>query len=316
MILFSDKDKDNRKIFCIGETVLDIIFRNDRPISATPGGSMLNSAVSLGRAGIPVYLISDYAMDHAGDLVNRFLLGNGVSTEYISRYPDGKTALALAFLDEQKNADYSFYKIFPAERMNIPMPATQTGDIVLFGSFYSLDESVRKTVVNFIRQARSQGAFIIYDPNFRKAHLDELEKLRPLILENISMADLVRGSDEDFSNIFNASGALEAFGHVNRAGCPLLVYTKGSEGVEVISTGYSLSYTVPQIEPVSTIGAGDSFNAGIIHAMIGGDILVTPTESSWDHIIARATGFAANVCRSIENYISTEFGSSFLKSNP
>jgi fructokinase len=301
-----------RRVFCIGETVLDIIFREDQPISATPGGSMLNSAVSLGRAGIPVYLISDYAKDHAGDLVHNFLLQNKVSTEFISRYTDGQTALALAFLDPQQRADYSFYRIFPENRLMGTLPATQPNDVVLFGSFYALTRSLRLKLVEFIRSARSNGAFILYDPNFRRAHIGELAAHIPLILENISMASLVRGSDEDFKNIFSADDANEAYDHISSAGCKSMVYTKSGEYVQVLSPGFSRSFKVPPLCVVSTIGAGDAFNAGMIFAMftLTGSHTLTgswqPAATEWDHLVDMGIRFAADVCQSHENYISRE----------
>jgi fructokinase len=296
-----------RGVFCIGETVLDIIFQDDCPVAARPGGSMLNSAVSLGRAGIPVHFISDYATDHAGDLIHNFLLKNGVSTEYVSRYSRGKTALALAFLDHQQNAEYSFYKIFPEKRLTISMPSVKPGDIILFGSFYALTRSLRPEIMEFIYKAKSAGAFIIYDPNFRSAHLSELETFRPWILENISMATLVRGSDEDFLNIFAASDADQAFHKVQSAGCPLLVYTKNSRGVEVKSAGFSRSYTVPPLQPVSTIGAGDAFNAGMIYALLQSEDSVNRIPGTlWDSIISHGTRFSEDVCMSLDNYISAD----------
>ena len=45
-----------RKIIGIGETILDIIFKNGQPTKALPGGSVFNTMVSLGRLGIPVHL--------------------------------------------------------------------------------------------------------------------------------------------------------------------------------------------------------------------------------------------------------------------
>jgi fructokinase len=306
------------KVFCIGETVLDIIFQDDRPLAAKPGGSMLNSAVSLGRAGISVSFISDFANDHAGDLILRFLLQNGISTEYISRYTNGKTALALAFLDHHQNADYSFYKIFPTERLSINLPKIQSNDVVLFGSFYALTETLHSKITDFIRDARSAGAFIIYDPNFRRAHLSELAKLLPWVLENISLANLVRGSDEDFGFIFNTESAQQAYEAVNKAGCPLLVYTKGSHGVEVLAPGFSRSYSTPKIDPVSTIGAGDAFNAGIIYEMLRGenDLKGSETFSQLyaDRLIASGIQFSAEVCQSLDNYISAETGTFLQKS--
>jgi fructokinase len=303
-----------RRVFCIGETVLDIIFRDDQPIAATPGGSMLNSAVSLGRAGIPVYFISDYAKDHAGDLVHNFLLQNNVSTEFISRYTDGQTALALAFLDPQQRADYTFYRIFPENRLSENLPEVQSEDVVLFGSFYALTASLRFKMVEFVRRAKSNGAFIIYDPNFRRAHLTELESLMPWILENISMASLVRGSDEDFKNIFSAVDANEAYDHISKAGCTSMVYTKSGECVEVMSAGHSISFTVPPVRVVSTVGAGDAFNAGMIFAMcaLAGSHTLRGlwmlSASEWDFLIKMGIRFSADVCQSLDNYISIDMG--------
>jgi len=291
------------RVFCIGETVFDIIFQEDKPVAAKPGGSMLNSAVSLGRAGIPVHLITDFANDHAGNMVFNFLRENGVSTDYIDRYDDGKTALALAFLDEQQNAAYTFYREFPGERLRIEMPAVEPGDIILFGSYYALTESLRKTLATFIRRAKSNGAFIIYDPNFRKPHLSELALLKPLIIENISLANLVRGSNEDFSLIFGTSTGVEAFEYVQQAGCSLLVYTKNKEGVELFAPGEHLVIPVPAIDPVSTIGAGDAFNAGIIYALT-----TTPAGWSWETILRQGICFAEDVCLHLDNYISVELG--------
>ena len=303
--------RSHENVYCIGETVLDIIFRDDLPVAAKPGGSMLNSAVSLGRAGIPVYFISDFAQDHAGDLIHAFLLQNKVSTQYVSRYSNGKTALSLAFLDHAQNADYSFYKIFPEDRLNIPMPSMKPGDIVLFGSFYALTGSLRNKITGFIRDAKSRGAFIIYDPNFRKAHLGELEILRPWIMENIGMADLVRGSDEDFMNIFGVPDADQAYGQVSKSGCRHLVYTQGNRGVEVRSNGHTCSYPVQKISVASTIGAGDAFNAGIINTLVESNHNWSDSLTwEWHEIIQTGILFSANVCQSLDNYISVDFGNS------
>ncbi len=310
--------KGTRRVFCIGETVLDIIFRDNCPIAAKPGGSMLNTAVSLGRSGIPVHFISDFGMDQPGDIIHDFLVQNQVNTAYIDRYNDGKTALALAFLDEHRDAHYSFYKQFPHDRLNISFPVTRPEDIILFGSFYALTPSIRKKLTGFISDARSKGAFILYDPNFREAHLTELESLRPWIIENISMANLVRGSDEDFQLIFGASDINKSFQHVISTGCPMLVYTRKSENVEVMSADFHRSYPVLPVIPVSTIGAGDAFNAGILYAMSTTPTLSglwTLSGSNLDTLINTGIRFSANVCQSFDNYISVDFANQLMESD-
>ena len=95
-----------RKIYGIGETVLDIIFKNGQPQAAKAGGSVLNSFVSMGRIGLPVSFISEYGIDDVGNLIDNFLKENGVNTSGVYRFIDGSTSLALAFLDHKSDAHY------------------------------------------------------------------------------------------------------------------------------------------------------------------------------------------------------------------
>ena len=98
-----------RKVIGIGETVLDIIFRNDKPIGAVPGGSVFNGIISLGRAGIPTTFISEAGNDRLGRQIIRFLETNGVDATHLNVYPDSKTAISLAFLNERDDAEYLCY---------------------------------------------------------------------------------------------------------------------------------------------------------------------------------------------------------------
>ena len=98
-----------RKVIGIGETVLDIIFKNGKPIEAVPGGSAFNAMISLGRSGINTTFISEAGNDRVGDYVINFLKENGVNADNVNVFPDSKSPLSLAFLDENNNADYIFY---------------------------------------------------------------------------------------------------------------------------------------------------------------------------------------------------------------
>src|SRR5512138_647308 len=120
-----------RKIYAIGETLLDIIFRDGQPQTAKPGGSMLNSVVSLGRMSLPVSFISEYGTDDVGELIGNFLKENGVDLSFVHRYEEGETALALAFLDKKNDARYTFYKSYPKNRLDINFPELKREDIVL-----------------------------------------------------------------------------------------------------------------------------------------------------------------------------------------
>ena len=137
-----------RKIYAIGETLYDIIFKNGQPQAAKPGGAMLNSTISLGRIGLPVSFISEYGDDQLGTMIDSFLNENGVDTSYVNHFRDGNTALAIAILNERNDATYTFYKNYPEKRLNIPFPEIKKDDIFLCGSIYAItDEIDRKSVV-------------------------------------------------------------------------------------------------------------------------------------------------------------------------
>jgi fructokinase len=305
---------ETRRVYTLGETVLDIIFENNRPIDAKPGGSTLNTSISLGRLGVQVNFISEYANDKVGNLIDAFLLENGVSTEFINRYTDGKSALALAFLDEHKNASYDFYKIYPPKRLSDKFPDFTANDILLFGSFYALAEEIRPYLQELKNRAKSAKALIIYDPNFRSAHAHELKKLKPIILENMSNSGIIRGSNDDFLHIFGAKTAEEAYNSV-KGFCPNLIYTESSKGVHVFTSEYSLFYEARKIMPVSTIGAGDTFNSGLIYSLIklSKNSVDNLTRKDWNFLINNAIDFSAHVCMSYDNYISKEFAATILK---
>ena len=299
-----------RKIYGIGETVLDIIFKDGQPQAAKAGGSVLNSVVSMGRMELPVSFISEYGVDDVGKLINNFLNDNGVDTSCVHRFHKGSTALALAFLDEKNDAHYTFYKDFPGKRLDIEFPAVEAEDIIQCGSFYAIWPEIREKFKKFINSSREKGALILYDPNFRKTHLSELHLLKPLIIENMQMSSLVRGSDEDFRNIFGVNSPDEAWDVIKNY-CKCLVYTANADGVFVRTSAFSGVFPVKKITPVSTIGAGDNFNAGMITAIhrknIGREQLEKITRVEWSEVIETAVAFATHVCLSYENYISPEF---------
>lgn len=299
-----------RKIYGIGEALLDIIFKDGQPQTAKAGGSVLNSVVSMGRMDLPVSFISEYGSDDVGDLIDNFLKKNGVDTSFAHRFRNGNTALSLAFLDNKNDAHYTFYKDYPGIRLDIKFPSIKKDDIVQCGSFYAIWPAVREKFKKFVQYAKENGALILYDPNFRKTHLLELETLKPLIIDNMCMTDLLRGSDEDFKNIFGVDNPDEAWDAV-KGYCKCLVYTANIEGVYVRTPSFSGKFPVQKIVPVSTIGGGDNFNAGMITSIYNNKIkkgqLEKMNEPRWSMIIGTAVAFATHVCLSYENYISHEF---------
>jgi len=303
-----------RKVIGIGETVLDIIFRNDQPVSAVPGGSTFNAIISLGRSGVATSFISETGNDRVGRNIICFLRDNGCNTDSVNVYPDSKSPLSLAFLNEHNDAEYIFYKDHPNDRLDFNYPDVQCDDLVLFGSYYALNPVIRPQVRGFLEFAHQRGAILYYDVNFRASHQHEVMKLTPNLLENFELADIVRGSAEDFDILFKKSDPDEVYRSQISFYTKKFIYTNAARPVELCAeNGFRKQYPIQPVETVSTIGAGDNFNAGFLYGLIRNNIMRSDierglTEAQWDSTIRCGLQFSAEVCRSLYNYVSPEFG--------
>ena len=303
-----------RRVIGIGETILDVLFKDNQPKAAVPGGSVFNGIISLGRAGANVTFISEVGGDKVGNIILDFMKENGVGTDNVMVYPDRKSPVSLAFLNEKNDAEYIFYKDYPNLRLDAEMPEVTGDDIIMFGSYYAITPQLRDKVKELLDRARKAGAIIYYDVNFRKSHAHEAIKLMPIILENFEYADIVRGSNEDFGFMFGMTDPDKVYQHKVSFYCPRFICTNGGEGLCLRTASLKKDYSVVPLQTVSTIGAGDNFNAGLVFGLLKNRIrradLDELTEADWDKIIASGMSFSKEVCTSLDNYISKEFAAS------
>lgn len=303
-----------RRVIGIGETVLDIIFKDEQPLKAVPGGSAFNAIISIGRAGVPAAFISETGNDCVGEWVKRFLRENGVDDSGVCTFKDSKSPLSLAFLDEKNNAEYIFYKDHPKDQLEFVYPEINRDDIIIYGSFFAINPVVRPQVAAFLDYAREHGAILYYDLNYRASHKDDLLRVRPNIIENLELADFVRGSNEDFEIMYRMTDADSVYRSEISFYTKKFIYTRGPLPVEVRGEGgFSKQYPIlTDGQVVSTIGAGDSFNAGFVYGLITEGITRdmvdhSLNEQQWDALLHSGLRFSADVCKSLNNYISPEF---------
>ena len=307
-----------RKVIGIGEIILDIIFKDEQPFIAVPGGSVFNGMISLSRMGIPVSFIGETGNDRVGQIITGFMQANGLTTDYIIHSDHRKTPVSLAFLNETNNAEYVFYTHHSVSPVNARFPIINENDILVFGSYYALNPFLRERIVRLLEYAKSQKAIIYYDPNFRKSHAREAEQVRSSVTENYRFADIVRGSDEDFLTLYGKTEMEQVYREDVQPYCKRFITTHGPQGINLFTETLQLHYDVPPVETVSTIGAGDNFNAGLIYGLlkynIGSDALPSINETDWGKIIQCGIDFATKVCQSDSNYISTDFFYTFATS--
>lgn len=309
-----------RKIYGIGETVYDIIFRDNQPQKAVPGGSTFNSLISLGRCGLSPTMVTETGDDQVGRLIISFMETNGVETHHVTVNPGTKTHISLAFLDENNDAHYQFYKDHASASVNPSFPDFHADDVVLFGSFFAINPVIRSYTLEFLQRAHDAGCILYYDINFRAAHIADLPATIDNIHENMRLATIVRGSTEDFSCLYGLSDPEEIYRKRIAPLCPNFICTAGGAGVHTFFRSQCTAPThaplhqtfeVTPIDTVSTIGAGDNFNAGVAYCILRNDIrraqLSQPIPEFVAQLVATGQQFSAEVCQSLDNYVSPTF---------
>lgn len=303
-----------RKIIGIGETVYGILFKDNQPARGIPGGSALNTMVSLGRVGLSGTLISEVGRDHIGRLILSFLEENNVDTSYLYQFYDGKSPVSLAFLNDRNEADYESYRNYPADRLDIVWPRIDADDLILFGSFYSLYPALRSTLTELLTFAQDRKAIICYDPDFSKDHETDVLRVMPSLIENLEFANIVRGSVDDFRVIYKETDIDKIYRNHIRFYCPVFICTDGGGYVSLRTPSVSKQYEVAPCEIVSLVGAGDAFNAGLSYGITQCGVTLAELnsleEAVWDRIIGYGILFSQEVCRQLDNYISRPFANS------
>lgn len=302
------------RIYAIGESAYDILFKNDKPYDGKVGGAVINTAVSLGRMNTDVYLVGDIADDKIGKITLNFLEENKVKTEYFRLNPYNQSRISLAFIDNPNQPHYLFYKLKGENNFQLTFPVDYYGDIILFGSLYSVRPDYHFQIFNFLQKAQAHNSLIYYDPNFRKNHLNILPEIIPNLLKNIEISDIIKGSDEDFHTIFGCKNFEETVFKIDASHKKILIYTRGKKSLKASVFGKFIDLKIDEVETKSAVGAGDSFNAGFVWELYNRNICKNNYQSIsidvWSQILRSANRFAAHVCTRDENYISTGFADS------
>lgn len=290
---------------------MDILFKEDKPIDAVPGGSAFNSVISIGRVGVPCAFIGYTGKDHVGDLTVDFLKANSVDVRYFEQKDKVKSCISLAFLDERGDAHYVFYKDTPVSNSLLDRKLEfQAGDVLLLGSYYAISAGTRNQIKGVLDAAVAAGATVYYDLNFRSSHKEELPELMPAILDNFRRATVVRGSADDFEVMWGERDARRIYKeHIARY-CRIFICTSGAGRITVCTPDDAWDFDVQQVaDVVSTVGAGDNFNAGFLCALSRRQMSLAGSIEKVDMapLIESGVRFASAVCRSTENYVPVSF---------
>ncbi|MDA3900964.1 MAG: PfkB family carbohydrate kinase [Spirochaetes bacterium] len=297
-------------VYGAGESLIDIIFREGIAVGSTPGGSVLNSLVSAARLGVQASLVTDLGNDMASSIITTFLKGNGVGCDHIFHHSDDQTSIALAFLDDAGDAQYQFYK---ASRVPSFSVSFTPDDVLLIASFYAVSDRTSSEVRGLVQNALTASSFVFYDPNYRPAQTGNQNEIIERIISLMRLASVVRLSEEDALHIFGVKSCEDIIACVPELANKPLIVTRAERGVELMCNNEHRRFDSKCIVPVSTIGAGDTFNAAIVAA-----ISHVPAQDRsqlgvefFSNLIECAVELSSSVCLSIDNYVACEDYSRF-----
>ena len=261
----------NGHTLVIGESLIDVVNRTDGSSEEHVGGSPANVAVGLARLGHRVALATLFGEDDRGARIASHLGQEGISlTEGNPDYMGGRTSVATSSLDATGAAAYSFDLSW-----ELPELATFEGvGHVHTGSIAATLEPGASAVLKAVQSARPT-ATISYDPNPRPSLMGNPHEVRAKIEALIGLSDVVKASDEDIDWLYGGASTSEVLRLWGQLGPAVMVVTRGVKGavVGLSITGELTSFDAPLVEVVDTVGAGDSFMAGLVSGLLDAGLL-------------------------------------------
>lgn len=258
-------------IICCGEALIDMLPRRstlDEPAFAPySGGAVFNTAIALGRLGVPVEFFSGLSTDLFGEQLRATLAESNVGARYAHLSPRPTTLAFVRLVDG--HASYVFYDEGTAGRMlsSADLPVLE-GDIdaMLFGAI-SLIPEPSGSAYEALMQREHLTRVTMLDPNIRPAFIPDKQKHLARIQRMIAMADILKLSDEDLAWFGETGAAEEVMARWLGLGPKLIVLTQGGKGAVGYTKNHKVRVTPEPVKVVDTVGAGDTFNAGILASL-------------------------------------------------
>lgn len=253
----------------VGESLIDVVHRADGSTQEHVGGSPANVAVGLARLGHVVEFATLVGDDERGARIASHLVAEGISLTD-GGVGERPTSLATSTLDATGAAAYTFDLSW-----DLPELAHLKGlTHVHTGSIAATLEPGASAVLATVQRARP-NATISYDPNVRPSLMGKPPEVRAKIEALIGLSDVVKASDEDIAWLYDGVPLPDILRLWAQLGPSLTVVTRGDDGavIGLRITGQLTSVAAPPVEVVDTVGAGDSFMAGLLSGLLDAGFL-------------------------------------------
>ncbi|MBT8153659.1 carbohydrate kinase [Epibacterium ulvae] len=295
-------------ILCCGEALIDMIpapteLGRDGFVPFV-GGAVFNTAIALGRLGVDVGMLTGLSNDMFGQQLQQALIDSKVDTSLVS-HSDRPTTLAFVTLTNGQ-ASYAFYDENTAGRMLQPaevpdVPATVSA--FYFGGISLACEPAADAYATLLK-SHGQGRAVMMDPNIRANFIQDETRYRARLDDMMAYCDILKVSDEDLNWLVQTTGTLADKAHVlMEKGPTVVIVTRGGDGASAYFAEGSVDVPSQRVEIVDTVGAGDTFNAGVLAKLSALNVLspaalATPNPADLEAALHNGARIAAiNVSR-------------------
>jgi fructokinase len=257
----------------IGEALIDLVPTGPPgEYRAHTGGSPFNVAVALARLGNRTALMARLGDHGFGQLLREAAAAEGIDLSAAARASE-PTTLAVVSIDGRGHATYEFYLAGTADwQWTIAELRQRPSDasVLHFGSIASWTPPGSTRIDQLICEARvHNGVLVSYDPNVRPAVLGGASRGRPLIERSVSHSHVVKASREDLEWLYPSREVDDVASRWNELGAALVIVTDGPAGAIAYRGGAEpVRRPGRPIKLVDTIGAGDSFTAGLLSGLV------------------------------------------------
>jgi fructokinase len=264
-------------IVCCGEALIDFLprksFEGADVYQPFNGGSIFNTAIALGRLGVATSYFGGLSRDFFGDMLAEGLMASNVDLKFVKR-SDWPSTLAFVKLTDG-HARYSFFDENSAGRMLTKMDLPKLPAKVKalhFGSI-SLIPNPGGATLEALLVSSSKTKVISLDPNIRPGFIKDRRAYLARLARLMARADILKISDEDVAWITGSKDFSKAAKKWLKSGAKIVVVTRGGEGVEAFTARGSTTVPPVVVKVADTVGAGDTFTAGLLAHLTKHDLL-------------------------------------------
>lgn len=265
-------------ILCIGEALIDMVPQdagNGRTaFLPLPGGAVFNTAVAAARLGARVAFCCGLSHDMFGELLADRLRADGIDIAPCPR-SDRPTTLAFVTLTDGE-ARYSFYDENTAGRMITPADLSPLGDdigAVFLGGISLVSEPCGTTIETAVTGLAAEGRVVMLDPNIRPGFIRDETAYRDRLDRLFAIAHIVKLSVEDLEWLLGPVPVAEGAAHLLSRGPRVVLITAGAAGAHLHLSHGCTHVPCPAVTVADTVGAGDTFNAGLLASLAGAGLL-------------------------------------------